>query len=153
REGTEWTAKIMRRIEQGEGTEDDLDTLHEVGRNMTGTTICVLSDSCAAPVASSIAKFREEYIARIRREVRADAVTVGGDGDGGDGQRTLPHRRRRGDGPEGDAHHRGSGAGRHRDRALLLSSGPLGAGNVPHVPGRGGGRTEAAAGVCDDGRG
>ena len=67
---------FMRRIEQGEGTEDDLDTLLEVGRNMTGTTICVLSDSCAAPVASSIAKFRDEYMARIRREVPAGALTV-----------------------------------------------------------------------------
>jgi NADH-quinone oxidoreductase subunit F len=33
---------------------------------MTGTTICVLSDSAAAPVASSIHKFRDEYIARMR---------------------------------------------------------------------------------------
>jgi len=76
REGTEWTAKIMRRIEAGEGTMEDLDTLLEIGRNMTGTTICVLSDSCAAPVASSIAKFRDEYMARIRREVPAGALTV-----------------------------------------------------------------------------
>ena len=76
REGTEWTAKIMRRIEAGEGTMEDLDTLLEIGRNMTGTTICVLSDSCAAPVASSIAKFRDEYMARIWREVPAGALTV-----------------------------------------------------------------------------
>jgi len=76
REGTEWTAKIMRRIEAGEGVVEDLDTLLEVGRNMTGTTICVLSDSCAAPVASSIAKFRDEYMARIRREAPVDALTV-----------------------------------------------------------------------------
>src|SRR5690606_14296277 len=76
REGTEWTAKIMRRIEAGAGTEADLDTLLDVGRNMTGTAICVLSDSCAAPVASSIAKFREEDVARIRREGAVGALTV-----------------------------------------------------------------------------
>jgi NADH-quinone oxidoreductase subunit F len=66
REGTEWMAKILRRIERGNGSEADLDILLELGRNMTGTTICVLSDSAAAPVASSIHKFRDEYIARMR---------------------------------------------------------------------------------------
>ncbi|MEO5510863.1 MAG: NADH-quinone oxidoreductase subunit NuoF [Longimicrobiales bacterium] len=66
REGTEWLAKILRRIENGMGAESDLDLLLELGRNMTGTTICVLSDSAAAPVASSIAKFREDYLALIR---------------------------------------------------------------------------------------
>lgn len=67
REGTQWTARILRRIEDGRGTEADLDTLLELGRQMTGTTICVLSDSAAAPVASSIAKFRDDYLALIRR--------------------------------------------------------------------------------------
>jgi NADH-quinone oxidoreductase subunit F len=28
---------------------------------MTGKTICVLSDSCAAPVVSGIRKFRREF--------------------------------------------------------------------------------------------
>ena len=65
REGTAWLAKILRRIERGEGREEDLDVLLEVGRNMTGTTICVLSDSAAAPVASSIQKFRDEYLGHI----------------------------------------------------------------------------------------
>jgi NADH-quinone oxidoreductase subunit F len=67
REGTEWLAKILRRIENGHGTEEELDVMLDLGRNMTGTTICVLSDSAAAPVASSIAKFREEYLALIRK--------------------------------------------------------------------------------------
>ncbi len=66
REGTAWLAKILRRIERGEGREEDLDVLLDVGQNMTGTTICVLSDSAAAPVASSIQKFRDEYLAHIR---------------------------------------------------------------------------------------
>jgi len=38
----------------------------EVTSQMEGTTICVLSDSVAAPVKSSITKFREDYLARIR---------------------------------------------------------------------------------------
>jgi NADH-quinone oxidoreductase subunit F len=70
REGSSWVTKILRRIEDGRGTEDDLDTLVEVTNQMVGTTICVLSDSVAAPVQSSIAKFRGEYLALIRRGER-----------------------------------------------------------------------------------
>jgi NADH-quinone oxidoreductase subunit F len=66
REGTAWMAKILRRIEEGEGTESELDDLLDLGKNMTGTTICVLSDSAAAPTASSIQKFRDEYLGHIR---------------------------------------------------------------------------------------
>ncbi len=71
REGTAWLAKILRRFEAGYGIESDLDVLLELGQNMTGTTICVLSDSAAAPVASSIAKFRNDYLALIQQPVMA----------------------------------------------------------------------------------
>jgi NADH-quinone oxidoreductase subunit F len=74
REGTTWTARILRRIEDGKGTEEDLDTLLDLGRQMTGTTICVLSDSAAVPVASSIQKFRDDYLALIRRGERVGAA-------------------------------------------------------------------------------
>mgnify|MGYP001816064978 FL=1 len=66
REGSAWVEKILRRIEDGRGTEGDLDTLMEVTSQMEGTTICVLSDSVAAPVQSSIMKYRDEYLSRIR---------------------------------------------------------------------------------------
>ncbi len=65
REGTAWTTKILERIEAGQGTMEDLDTLLEIADNMTGKTICVLSDSCATPVVSGIQKFREEFEAHI----------------------------------------------------------------------------------------
>ncbi len=56
----------------GDGTAEDLDTLLEISENMTGKTICVLSDSCAAPVVSGIQKFRPEFEALItRRTVHA----------------------------------------------------------------------------------
>jgi len=74
REGTEWLAKIMRRIEAGKGTEADLDIMLDIGKNMTGTTICVLSDSAAVPIASSIERFREDYLALMRPGTREDAV-------------------------------------------------------------------------------
>jgi NADH-quinone oxidoreductase subunit F len=74
REGSSWVTKILRRIEDGRGTEEDLDTLVEVTTQMVGTTICVLSDSVAAPVQSSIQKFRGEYLALIRRGERVGAA-------------------------------------------------------------------------------
>ena len=43
----------------------DLDLLLDLADNMIGKTICVLSDSCAAPVISGIKKFRNEFEAYI----------------------------------------------------------------------------------------
>jgi len=65
REGTAWTTRILERIERGAGTMQDLDVLLELSENMTGKTICVLSDSCAAPIVSGIAKFKHEFEAHI----------------------------------------------------------------------------------------
>jgi len=72
REGTAWTTKILQRILAGQGKSTDLDLLLDLSENMTGKTICVLSDSCAAPVVSGIKKFRgefEEYLAGRRKPV------------------------------------------------------------------------------------
>ncbi len=74
REGTIWVTRILQRIEDGRGTEEDLDMLMELSTQMVGTTICVLSDSVAAPVHSSIKKFRNEYLALIRRGERVGAA-------------------------------------------------------------------------------
>jgi len=74
REGTAWTTKVLERILSGRGKEADLQLLLDLADNMTGKTICVLSDSCAAPVVSGIQKFRDEfesYIAGARRPVLA----------------------------------------------------------------------------------
>ncbi|MDQ3951019.1 MAG: NADH-quinone oxidoreductase subunit NuoF [Gemmatimonadota bacterium] len=67
REGTAWTTKILERLVDGEGTAEDLDTLLSIADDMTGKTICVLSDSCAAPVVSGINKFREDFEGLIKR--------------------------------------------------------------------------------------
>ena len=74
REGTAWTTKILQRILAGQGKTTDLDLLLDLSENMTGKTICVLSDSCAAPVVSGIKKFRgefEEYLNGRRKPVVA----------------------------------------------------------------------------------
>jgi NADH-quinone oxidoreductase subunit F len=44
----------------------DLDLLVDVCHNMTGQTICVLSDSAAMPTESYLKLFREEFEAHIK---------------------------------------------------------------------------------------
>ena len=68
REGTAWTTRILERIVAGDGTSEDLDTLLDIAENMTGKTICVLSDSCAVPVVSGIKKFRGDFEALIKKK-------------------------------------------------------------------------------------
>lgn len=74
REGTAWTVKILQKILSGEGEMRDLDVLLDLAEQMTGKTICVLSDSCAAPVVSGIKKFRPEFEAYINGARVARAV-------------------------------------------------------------------------------
>ena len=76
REGTAWTTRILERIRDGEGTVEDFDTLLSIADNMTGKTICVLSDSCATPVVSGLRKFRHEFEAKI--VASRNVVTVPG---------------------------------------------------------------------------
>ncbi len=77
REGTAWTTRILERIRDGEGTAEDLDTLLAIADNMSGKTICVLSDSCATPVVSGLRKFRHEFEAKIPPSRAMVAVPAG----------------------------------------------------------------------------
>ena len=76
REGTAWITRIMERIRDGQGRAEDLDTLVSIADNMSGKTICVLSDSCATPVLSGLRKFRHEFEAKIA--ANPSTVTVPG---------------------------------------------------------------------------
>jgi NADH-quinone oxidoreductase subunit F len=66
REGTGWLEKILIRIDEGQGTEDDLRTLDAVAQGMMGNTICVLADAAAMPVQSFLRKFRAEFESHVR---------------------------------------------------------------------------------------
>jgi NADH-quinone oxidoreductase subunit F len=61
REGTGWLSKIVRRIEEGQGKEGDVELLLDVCDNMMGRTICPLADAAVMPAQSFIWKFREEF--------------------------------------------------------------------------------------------
>jgi NADH-quinone oxidoreductase subunit F len=77
REGTAWTTRILERILAGKGKEADFQLLLDLSEQMTGKTICVLSDSCAAPIVSGIQKFRgefEAYMSGARKPALATAL-------------------------------------------------------------------------------
>ena len=61
REGTGWLAKVMHRIEHGEGRQEDLDLLDDVAHRIGGRTICALGDAAAMPVMSFLKHFRNEF--------------------------------------------------------------------------------------------
>jgi len=61
REGTRWMVSILRKIEDGEASQGELDLLLNVCDRILGNCLCPLGDAAAMPVASYIAKFREEY--------------------------------------------------------------------------------------------
>lgn len=61
REGTGWLYRVVKRIEEGQGNQEDLDRLVDVAENINGNTICALGDAAAAPVISFIKHFRDEF--------------------------------------------------------------------------------------------
>ena len=67
REGTFWMARILERLDQGHGTEEDLDKLLDICDNMLGRVFCPLGDGAISPVVSSIKYFRDEFIEHQKR--------------------------------------------------------------------------------------
>jgi NADH-quinone oxidoreductase subunit F len=65
REGTNWTVKMLERVDSGEATPMDLDIMASVQDQIIGNCLCVLGDAMAMPIASMIKHFREEFEAHI----------------------------------------------------------------------------------------
>jgi NADH-quinone oxidoreductase subunit F len=65
REGTWWLVQILERLEKGQGTEADLDTLLDLSENIMGRSFCALGDGATAPITSSIQHFKDEYLAHF----------------------------------------------------------------------------------------
>jgi len=66
REGTYWLVQVLRRLEQGDGTEADLDKLLDICDNILGRSFCALGDGATSPIMSSIQYFRDEYVEHLR---------------------------------------------------------------------------------------
>ena len=65
RVGTRWLVQILRAVEDGSATENDLEVLLDVCDRIIGKCLCVLGDSAAMPVASCVTKFRDEFRAHL----------------------------------------------------------------------------------------
>jgi NADH-quinone oxidoreductase subunit F len=67
REGTNWTVKMLERVDTGEATPMDLDIIASVQDQIMGNCLCVLGDSMAMPIGSLVRKFRSEFEEHIER--------------------------------------------------------------------------------------
>ena len=76
REGTNWTTKMLERIDRGEATPMDLDIIVSVQDQIIGNCLCVLGDSMAMPISSMVAKFRGEFEAHIEAARERSALTA-----------------------------------------------------------------------------
>ena len=71
REGTGWLYRMLSRIVQGRGSEEDLDKLKQVADKIEGHTICALGDAAAWPVQSFLRHFRHEFEFMVRHNGRS----------------------------------------------------------------------------------
>jgi len=74
REGSDWIYKLLCRIEDGDGSMNDLDQVLEVASSMgviTGTTICGLADGNNWAVRTIVNKYRSEFEARCKPHIVA----------------------------------------------------------------------------------
>ena len=78
REGTNWTVKMLERIDSGMGTPMDLDIMSSVCDQIIGNCLCVLGDAMAMPISSMIKHFRTEFEAHM--EARRAEAGLGPDG-------------------------------------------------------------------------
>ncbi len=74
REGGGWLEKILWRMENGEGHEEEIDMLMDICDNLAPgvswppqqTTICVLGSSIPSSIASAIRMFRDELLIHVK---------------------------------------------------------------------------------------
>ncbi len=65
REGTRWMTAILRKLEAGEASADELELLLSVCDRINGKCLCPLGDTAAMAVASYVDKFRDEFVAHL----------------------------------------------------------------------------------------
>ena len=71
REGTGWMYRVITRIMDGKGTQDDMDRLVDVANKIEGRTICALGDAAAWPVQSFIKHYRHEFEYMVENQGRS----------------------------------------------------------------------------------
>ncbi len=66
RVGTKRMLEILTRITEGKGTMNDLDELQQLSDTVKTNSLCALGQTSANPVNSTLAHFRDEYLAHIQ---------------------------------------------------------------------------------------
>jgi NADH:ubiquinone oxidoreductase subunit F (NADH-binding)/(2Fe-2S) ferredoxin/Pyruvate/2-oxoacid:ferredoxin oxidoreductase delta subunit len=66
RVGTKRLHEILEKITNGQGTEQDLLDLRELGETIKDTALCGLGQTAPNPVLSTLNYFQDEYIAHVR---------------------------------------------------------------------------------------
>lgn len=65
REGTEVMVEILGRLKRGDGAQEDLEVLKDLGEVMKGSSLCGLGQGTPIPVQDSLEYFRGDYETRI----------------------------------------------------------------------------------------
>jgi NADH-quinone oxidoreductase subunit F len=69
REGLPWVARCLRAIEQGDGTEEDLEVLDmHVEHIRLGNTFCALAPGAMFPLESALRFWRKDFEAHIHQK-------------------------------------------------------------------------------------
>lgn len=68
REGLWQLLSILTRITRGEGREEDLTALEEIGEMVRDASLCALGKTAPNPVLSTLRYFREEYLTHINEK-------------------------------------------------------------------------------------
>jgi NADH-quinone oxidoreductase subunit F len=76
REGTWWATRMIGRVEEGYGREEDLPLIGEVGQNILFRAFCALADGAVSPIESTLKHFMDEYEAHVR-EGRCPVTGIG----------------------------------------------------------------------------
>ncbi|MBQ0161580.1 MAG: NADH-quinone oxidoreductase subunit NuoF [Treponema sp.] len=63
--GTRQLFTILDEISKGNGTMEDLQKLEDIGSAMKACSLCALGQSAPNPTLSTLAKFKDEYIAHV----------------------------------------------------------------------------------------
>jgi NADH-quinone oxidoreductase subunit F len=66
---------MTKRIVEGKGRKEDLDTILDVAKRGGGTTICAFYDGAIGPYISYIEKYRSEFEDLIRSGAPAESTS------------------------------------------------------------------------------
>ncbi|CAM5240965.1 NADH-quinone oxidoreductase subunit F OS=Stutzerimonas stutzeri OX=316 GN=CXK95_15645 PE=3 SV=1 [Stutzerimonas stutzeri] len=72
RDGLPWSVKILRALERGQGSRQDVDTLLQLVDFLgPGRTFCAHAPGAVEPLGSAVKYFRHEFEAGVAQEAKA----------------------------------------------------------------------------------